>query len=220
MYKLAYGLILWLFITNCMGQTGSNDYSFSLATGISGQFFLVRATTSVPVMFGPSSSTYTSVGLGVPLALAVNFGQWAIELSPTLRYPKTKKWLVQRNGVITEDERSLIIDVNLSFTKAFRHNGFLKNSRYGLGISFLNVNGNISGSYDILTNSGWTQVNYSNMRMLGPHLLFAHNITRKLSVFAMLIYIDGSQVKNKPNISFYLLGNAGLRYLIFGSTKE
>jgi len=219
MHKLGYGLIFWCSVTSCFAQNNTTGNLFELKTGLSGQFFLAEVKDGTPFMSGPASATYTSVGLGVPLVLTLNLGSWGIEFTPTLRYPKTKKWLVQRSGIFLTDERNIIMDIHLSATKQFKHNNkFINSSWYGFGISFLNVNGNISGSY-ILTRSGWTQINFSNMRMIGPHLLFGHALTKNISIVAVIIHLDGNQVKNKPNILFYLLGNIGVRYSIYNNSK-
>lgn len=221
MHKLGYGLIFWASITYCIGQPDTTGYAFELKAGLSGQFFLHKAKKSVPFFSGASSSTNTSVGVGVPIILALKKNSWEMEITTTFRYPETKKWLVQRNGVNLEDERNVIIDFGLTIIKKFKSkNNFVNSSWYGFGISFLNFNGNISGSYDLLSPTGLVKIDYNNMRMIGPHAKVSHSFNRKTDMVISLIYIDGAQVQNKPNIRYYLIGKLGVTYSLFNQQIE
>ncbi len=207
---------MWCSISLCFGQANNKAGTFGVRAGLSGQFFLVSSTKNIPYMSGAASTTGTTAGLGLPVFFTMKFKYWGLEVSPVLRYPKTKEWLVQRSGSIRQDERNWTTDLFISVIMNIQSpHKFLQNSWFGFGGSFFNLTGNINGSYYILTNTGWQQVDYSNMRMAGMHLLFGQSLSKKVIFNISITYIDGNQVKNKPNISFYLLSKLSISYILF-----
>lgn len=222
MFRLVYGLVLWVSIASCFAQSKSGGYSHALKVGLSGQFFLQQKhNDATSIYFYPYTNKYTSVGAGVTTSYLFSTFSWNLELGAIIRYPVIKKYLVRRNGVESENERGIVVDFQLEV----QHNLHLKNqqlsgSTFGVGATLLNAIGSPSGSYVTISQSGQVINNYPDISMLGPHVFFELAINERFYIKPTAIFIFNDQIDYDPTLSFLVLGQIRLSYLLFGKHRD
>lgn len=217
MYKLGYGLVFLFATSFCFGQNSvdTTGINYEIRVGISGQFPIIKKEVNTPYLSQGYSTTRTSFGLGLPITARVNFNKFALAVVPVFRYPITKEWMVSRVGFIEEDDRSFVLDLHLGLVFKFKASrSFLSKSSYGLGMTLLNLVGKVTGNYDILTSTGWTAVHYNNMRMISFDLSFNYNLSKRITINSSLMFIEGSQIPNRPDIGFSFMGRLSLNYCL------